>query len=366
MNFLNCPPTVYVIGNEYEITLVLKSFGKVEIRVGDKSFFEEHSGALPTERTYARIRVPMIDLDVAQGYSVIFNKTNERRAYWSTLLEKEEQSFKFKPLKKREEINIYHIADVHQKFDIAKETARFFENRVDLFVFNGDLGEVETEDDYFAVCKFVGEISKGEVPVIFARGNHDARGRLAEKYCDYFPANGKKTYYTAKLSNLSILVLDLGEDKADDATVYGGYNDFHAFRESETEFLLELKEKNEKFDFAIAHIAPAHTTEKVGSEFDIEGKTYTKWNALLSEMGIKFMLSAHMHKAYILKKNSNISIRPHDFPIIVGSAHEENDIVGAALTLSPSTLSCAFTDCSLSVRESYEINFENGNIVKAK
>ncbi|MBE5753262.1 MAG: metallophosphoesterase, partial [Clostridiales bacterium] len=246
MSFLRCTPSVFVIGREYEILVNLQSFGLCFVKVGENIYHETCSGVLPSERLVAKIRVPQKALDEAKEYMVVFRETNERKSYFSTFKALQEQKFAFKPLEKKENIHIYHIADVHYRFEEAKKMASYFGDDTDLFVVNGDIGEVETEENFLEVCAFVGEISKGEIPVIFVRGNHDTRGRLAELYSKYFPVEKQKTYFSFELGCLNGVVLDCGEDKPDsneeyDATPetpqeYRGTNRFHSYRQQQLKF----------------------------------------------------------------------------------------------------------------------------------
>ena len=365
MEFLKFAPSVYVIGDEYEICVAVKEFGLVTVKIGDEIFYEENSGVLPTERLYARIRIPQERLDSAGAYSIVFRKTIERKSYWSTLGDEETASYSFKAPRKDGKFNIYHISDVHYKFESAKRVASYFGDEIDLYIFNGDIGEVQTDEDYLAVCGLVGAVSGGEIPVIFVRGNHDTRGYLPEKYPDYFPTVGKSTYFTAKVGGLKIICLDLGEDKPDEHVVYGGFNNFHAFRLRETEFLKKLLASGEKFDMAVCHIAPAvNNAVSDGSEFNIEGELYEEWNSILAELGIKVMLSGHMHKALVFEKNDKRSMRKHDFPIIVGSVMDDDYRQGAALTFSGELLNLKFTDAEHAVKEEYEIHLPDGRVTK--
>ena len=67
-SFLYCKPSVFVIGNEYEILVNLNAFGLCFIKVGDTVYYEENSGVLPSERTIVKIRVPQSELDKAKSY----------------------------------------------------------------------------------------------------------------------------------------------------------------------------------------------------------------------------------------------------------------------------------------------------------
>ena len=366
MSFLRFDPAVYVIGEEYEICVAVREFGLVTVKINDEIFYEDNSGVLPTEKLYARIRIPQAVLNKAGAYTVVYRKTVERKSYWSTLGEEQSANYSFKAPKEGKNLNIYHISDVHYCFDSAKKVASYFGEAVDLYIFNGDIGEVQTDEDYLAVCQLVGEIAGGCIPVLFVRGNHDTRGYLPEKYTDYFPAEGKNTYFTAMFGDLKILCLDLGEDKPDEHIVYGGYNNFHAFRLRQTAFLKNLLSMGKKFDIAVCHIAPAvNNAVSDGAEFDIEGELYEEWNSILYKLGVKVMLSGHMHKALVFEKNDKRSMRHHDFPIIVGSVMNEGDYrQGAAIELADDDMSVKFTDADHTVKEEYLIHLPSGNIKK--
>lgn len=355
MSFLKFSPTVFVIGEEYEIAVTTEATGIIWLTVGGEDFYPENSGVLSTEKSFAKIRLPQNKLDTARAYTVNFRESLNRKAYFSMLAEREEESFGFKPLEKADGINIYHIADVHYSFGEAKKIARFFGRETDLFILNGDIGEVETVNNYMAVLRFVGDISCGRVPVLFVRGNHDTRGRLAELYTEYFPANGSNTYFTFRLGPLSGIALDCGEDKPDAHKEYNGVNIFEGYRKRELEFLRSL---SGKYDFAVCHIPPAMAAEEEGSQFDIEREVYSEWNKELSRLGVKFMLSGHFHKTFILEKNDSRSLLPHDYTVIVGAANDdEGTLLGAALTLYKDSVEVRFTDSEEKITEEALVRF---------
>lgn len=364
MVFLACLPSVFVIGKQYEILLYGNENGIFSIKIGDAVYYEENSGALSSEKRFVKIRVPQNVLDLARSYTVRFKKSINRKAYFSELGEEQSADFSFKPLTKTDSVNIYHVADVHYRFESGVRAASYFGDDLDLLVVNGDIGEVESEKNYFEVCKFVGDIAKGSLPVVFVRGNHDTRGRLAEKFTDYFPANGKNTYFEFDVGNLHGIALDCGEDKLDTHASYNGVNDFAAFRQRETEFLRSLTKKD-GVTFAVSHICPSQTTPNGDVRYDIERDTYTAWNTELERLGIKFMLCGHIHKAYILEKNDSRCILNNEYPVIVGSAETpEKVVIGTALTLSGDMLTVRFTDDKHIVLEQRELDLISGKCVK--
>ena len=363
--FLRCNPTVTVIGEDYEILLNSKENGILAVEVSGQIYREENSGVLFSEKNYAKIRVPQAALDKAKGYTVVFKKSIKRVAYFSKLEEEQVTSFKFKPIKKRGEINAYHLADIHGCFDLAKDAASYFGDRLDLLMLNGDYCEFSKDDDYFRFLNFVGEITEGKIPVILTRGNHDCRGTAAEKYTDRLTSRGKDTYYTFKAGWLKGLALDFGEDKPDEHDEYGGVNDFCYFRKRELEFLKSLKPGKRNFLFAIGHTSPGYNTSHKGDpEFDIEHELFTECNKELQRLGIKFYIMGHFHRSAFLEKNDPRSNRTHSYPIIVGSecVRPTGDYSGAALTFNGDRLTVRITGTKKDVKKACTIDLNTGEI----
>lgn len=367
MSFLRYNPSVCVIGNEYEIIVNAKENGLLSVRVAGETFEEDNTGCLYSEKSIAKIRVPQSALDQAKSYEVLYRKAIDRKAYFSEFGDEETATFAFKPLEKTEKIHAYHIADVHYNFDIALKTATFFGDELDLLIVNGDIGEVETEENYFEVAKFVGDVAKGELPVLFIRGNHDTRGKLAEKYADYFPTNGKATYFTFEVGCLAGVAFDCGEDKedthlhTDGRPVYNGCNNFKKFRIKETEWLKKVMLPTDKIPFVVGHIPPVHTTSHHGDVFDIERDLYAEWDNQFDRLGAKFMLCGHMHRAYVLLEDDARNTLPHTYPVIVGSAcyfgQQPMELWGTALTIDKDGALVQFTDQDQRVREEYAIKY---------
>lgn len=359
MGFLYCDPCVFVIGKEYEILILVNKNGIISICIDGKKYYEDNTGVLSSEKNFAKIRVPQSELDNAKAYTVGYRMTINRKGYFSEFGDEQTKTYSFKPLLKTDDINLYHIADVHYRFELAKKTSTYFGNDLDALLVNGDIGEVETEENYREVGKFVGDLTRGGLPTVFVRGNHDTRGHLAELYTEYFPAEGKKTYFTFELGPLHGVAFDCGEDKDDSHAEYGGVNAFAPFRQRETDFFKNL-ERSDKLTFAIGHIPLPRPNE--GEAFMIEDDTYRVWNTELERINIAFMICGHLHRAFLLKKNDRRCLRPHDYPIIVGAERQKEDLWGTAMTISGNTLTVKFTDCEHKVRENHTITLTTGEI----
>ncbi len=366
MSFLLCAPSVFVIGKTYEILLNAKENGILHVEIAGEQYFEENAGVLATERAYARVRVPQAALDKAKKYTVVFRKTICHNAYFSEMGEKETEIFSFKPIDKEEDIHIYHLADVHSAFDLAKEAASYFEEKTDLFIMNGDIAEVEKHEDFLFVAKWLAEVARGEIPIVFVRGNHDTRGRLSHFYTEFFPCNGKDTFFTFTVGPIFGVALDLGEDKPDDyhydatydfKSAYCGINRFSPFRERELIWLRAIEKSNQPYRIAVSHICPMQTSQCAGSDFDIEREIYGGFSKELSRLDMQLMLCGHIHKAYVMHPNDGQSLLPHSFPIVIGSSvsYEKNRAIslgGLAMTLTRGNARVQFTN------EKKEITFD--------
>lgn len=363
--FLSCTPTVFVIGTEYEIVLHLNTFGICFLKIGDALYYEDNAGVLPSERRVLKIRVPQDALDAAKEYEVIFRETNERKRYWSEFFPPVSQKFTFKPLAKKDDIRLYYLSDVHNCFEEAKAASTYFGEETDLFLFNGDMSEPMAEQNYLRVLRFMGEVTGGEIPAVMARGNHDTRGRLAERFPDYFPANGKKTYYTFEVGPICGIVLDFGEDKLDvcpeydsskDTPVeYLGINRFHAYRAQELEFLKTVQSQKDQFTLILTHVCPAMVTKGIGGEFDIDRPIYAAVSAELDRIAPDLMLCGHYHVPFLLSPEDTQNINPHAYPIVMGATQSKENFSGSAVHLKGKTVEIAFTDTAHNVLEKFTL-----------
>lgn len=359
MSFLACVPSVFVIGEEYEILVNAKENGILYLEIGGEEFFEENAGVLATERAYAKIRVPQAVLDGAESYTVVYRETIDHKAYFSEMGEAQRENFSFRPIKKTDGVRIFYLSDVHSRFEQAEKAAAPYADETDLFIMNGDVAEVEKEEDFLQVSIFLGRVAKGAVPIVFVRGNHDTRGKLSHFYTDYFPCNGKDTFFTFSVGPIEGIALDCGEDKPDDyfygeeydcKSAYSGINRFAPFRRRELAWLKERSPLTHPYRLAVSHICPMQTTKRVGCEFDIERDVYAAFSEELSRLGVQAMLCGHIHKAYTMLPGDGQSLLPHAFPIVVGAflrgkmENGEALVGGTAILLENGKMQVRFTD----------------------
>ncbi|MDR2382640.1 MAG: metallophosphoesterase, partial [Prevotellaceae bacterium] len=194
--------------------------------------------------------------------------------------------------------------------------------KTDLMIFNGDMVDDITDEQQF-LSAFMDESVKlfaAEVPVFYARGNHETRGLFSQYFSDYFPTNNGKLYYTFRHGPVYFVVLDSGEDKPDSDIEYYGLAQFDAYRSEEQKWLeKELQSesfRNAPYKVVIMHIPPA------GSNWHGALDVQKKFLPLLNKAGITVMLCGDTHRYLYFEPKAEL----HDFPILVNAADTSLEI----------------------------------------
>jgi predicted phosphodiesterase len=216
----------------------------------------------------------------------------------------------------RTEIAFTVVNDIHGRMDDLRALTR---NAVygseDLVIFNGDMvSEMEDETVFFA--GFMDEAVKlfaSEVPVFYARGNHETRGKFNVRFSSYFPTNnGDKLYYSFRQGPVHFIVLDAGEDKPDSDIEYSGLSQFDAYRSEQGEWLKrELQSESFRtagYRLVIVHIPP------VDSDWHGAVEVREKFLPALNSAGITAMFCGHTHRYNYLEPGSL-----HDFPVLINA-----------------------------------------------
>ncbi len=357
-------PAVYAVADRYIVTVPVTHESVMWVKVGERCFYDDSNGILRSASMTHKMELPQKYLDEAREYTVCWRIVNERKPYFADLGDVEECTFSFRPVT-GPDIRIYHIADAHNRYTGPIAAGTYFGDKLDVLVLNGDIpnhsGDIK---NFTAIHMIAGEITHGELPVIFSRGNHDTRGIFAEALPNYTPTDNGKSYFTVHLGPVWALVLDCAEDKPDTNAEYGHTICCHDFRLRETEFLRELADEGEKefnapgveHRLVIAH-CPFSWTDK--PPFDIEQELYTEWCEILREkIHPELMLCGHVHKCYITLPGEERDHKGQPCPVVCASRIDKEDkefFVGGAITLSDSSMLVEFTDNKKTVLESREL-----------
>ena len=107
-------PAVFAIEDNYCIIFntLVNGIGWVEVN-GEK-FITDYNGALASDKTVHKAKVPMRLVDEAGCYEVVFFPVYDHRAVFSATGGEQRKTYRFKkPDTSKQNFNIYHIADTH-------------------------------------------------------------------------------------------------------------------------------------------------------------------------------------------------------------------------------------------------------------
>lgn len=326
VNGLKCHPTVCAVNNDYQIMILPETDMLISVKVGDNIYYNHNNGIRVSSACVQRVIVPSKELDKHKKYSVLCRKMLERKPYRSVTEDEYELEYNFRPLEKTENINIYHLADVHGAEKEAIGAAKFLNIDYDLLVLNGDLSShSDSVDAVTIVYRLASDITKGEIPCVVSRGNHDLRGKYAENLHEFMPGDNGKSYYTFKIGCIWGILVDTGEDKPDDNIEYGNTICCSNFRVEQEKMIKqvianaekEYEQEDVKYKIVVSHVPFPFKFEP---PFDIEEEMYTKWCRLLED-NIKpdLMLCGHLHKTFVSEKGSEHDAYGQPCTIVLGS-----------------------------------------------
>ena len=252
-------------------------------------------------------RVYSRQIDVFEPYNITYNDTIISETYSFTTISPSHETTRFAVFN-----------DVHNNSTKMADYLRHMDvNNQDLWFFNGDMvdyiqnnnqiftGFLDTAVYWFAKTK----------PFIYVRGNHEARGKFARQFKDFFDFKDNKFYSSFDLGPVHFIILDCGEDKPDDNQEYYQLADYDNYRKEQLEWLKnEITTdnfRNASFRIVLCHI-PIYQRERMGYGMQFLVDNY---GPVLGKAGIDLMLSGHTHRyAYLESNNSGFG-----YPVVINS-----------------------------------------------
>ena len=340
-------PVVYCMGDEYRIFFYTRFPSFAKIRVGGTEFDDCRCGIMRSAKGMRGITVPKSLLDECGEYTVCLDVITARVAYGTKTVKTVEKSYAFRPVKSGAPVRAFMTGDAHGNAQRSVKAAKTF-GGFDFLIVNGDMSDKCEKTNSFEVAHNVAaELTRGEIPVVYARGNHENRGAAAELIYDYIPLRNGLTYYTFRLGSIWGLVLDCGEDKGDEHSEYGGSVRFHKFRKEQTAYMRELIDDAQNAFAApgvehrvvVSHIPFIRDMNKT---FTIENETYAEWAKLMFEIKPDALLSAHMHTYEIMRPGSPHARFPAPCPTVVGTECRDGYLGATGLTFDKKGITVDF------------------------
>lgn len=356
---LKTSPAVFAVEDTYQIMVAVSKESLFSVKIGDKEYFDESNGIMRSNCDIHRACVPKAELERAGGYTVCVRPLIERKPYFTQTAPLEEFTFDFYPVPEKN-ARAYHISDAHNRIEQPVRAAKAF-GKIDFLILNGDVidhsGDPSKFDNVYEICC---QLTGGNIPVVFSRGNHDMRGNFAEKFAEYTPNHLGNTYYTFRLGSIWGIVLDCGEDKNDTSSEYGFTVSCHAFRERQTSFLNSVI-KNAKNTYNAQgvnkRVVIAHNpfTHQLQPPFNIETEIFSQWGRLLKE-NVKpdVMVCGHLHCTKIFIPGDETDHLGHPCKIVIGADIKSDRYIGCGYEFGEET-TVTFTDSNGQTLEKHTI-----------
>lgn len=279
--------------------------------------YDENNGRKNGGSIIHTVHVPYNQL-VGNTYKVFSTRVIDELSYGGRLGKTiESESIKFNDAL-GSDVTVLTVSDWHTHTETAKQAIAHL-GEYNAVILLGDsapgLSSVEEMQEY--IVKFAGDVSGGKMPVLFARGNHETRGKQANQLATYLGMD--KFYFTANLGDYSFVVLDSGEDKKDDHIEYGGMVAYEQHRKNMVNWLCNLENTQNKKTVALSH------SDEICIEEDLSKTALDK----LDKLNVSLLVSGHLHE---------VNFKPNEpYPTLIDggiNALGKHTYVASKLTLT--------------------------------
>lgn len=292
-------PVVYAVEDTYQITFTTKAKGEAWVVIDGIEYNDTFAGGRKIESNIHKITVPMSALDLADSYTVYTRAMLFRGPYESLQGPTLSETYSWKGINTEDGLHYYVISDNHLNKKAPAQAAGYWDEKLDFLISLGDtVNWMESEKELTQLLYLASDITGGEIPVLYTRGNHEAYGAKFADYHNYVGAKDDKFYYTFRMKNIWGIVLDLGVDHEDDFAEYAGTAKYDTYRKEQTLFLDEVIKNAENeylaegVDYRIGLCHIPLTFSKVGNPL-ISYKN--EWITRLNQMQLSVMYSGHLH-----------------------------------------------------------------------
>ena len=230
------------------------------------------------------------------GYEVVATRVVKLKAYWPDKgLDARSGPHRFTTFDRRSpSVSFSLITDTHEETERIRRLNQVIDwEGTEFLVHLGDAFDwIDSEEQLFRA--WLGPTLAGlgaDKPLLFVRGNHEMRGPFARRLRDYVPTPEGRFYYARDAGPVHLIVLDTGEDKADDTNVYAELNRTIPYREDELAWLEahvanEARVSEAPFRVILMH-QPGWGWLRDGSG---------PWVETANEAGIDLVIAGHRHR----------------------------------------------------------------------
>ena len=290
-------PVVYAVEDTYQIVFSTNHSATAWVEFDGEKYYDLFAGSMKSADTVHKITVPQEKLDEAKGYSIHAQKMIYRGPFGGFKGAEISKSNDFRPVNSSDGLVYYTVTDAHHARKGAVDAALSVENLDFLIILGDSVGMVEYEKDVQVSNLIAHDVTKGEIPVVYARGNHEIKGEYAEQLHKYVGSKNESFYYWFVLSDVFGITLDLGEDHNDGWWEYYGTDKFTLYHNEQTRFLEELVSTKPYESYSYTLVACHIPIQFVNSRKDhVEVKAI--WTELLNQINPDLAVYGHQHDLY--------------------------------------------------------------------
>ena len=290
-------PVVYAVEDTYQIVFSTNHPATAWVEIDGEAYYDLYAGSMKSQDTVHKIVVPQEKLDAAKAYSIHAEKMIYRGPFGGFKGRQISKEYNFRPVNTEDGLVYYTMTDVHHAHKGAVDAALSVENLDFLVILGDSVGMVEYEKDAQFSNLLAHDVTGGEIPVVYARGNHEIKGAYAETLYKYVGSKNESFYYWFTLSDVFGIALDLGEDHDAGWWEYYGTDQFALYHQEQTQFLQQLAEEKPYKDYRYTLVACHIPIQFVNSRKDhVEVKA--TWTELLNEIAPDLAVYGHQHDLY--------------------------------------------------------------------
>lgn len=311
------------------------------------------NGLLGTDGTLQKITLSDLTPGTQYNYRVSSKKITTFKAYdiqYGETLSSEVFSFRTPGLD-QDKASFLVFNDIHQNIGVLKKLIDLVDEKpYDMALFNGDLmNYIDDEESLLkGVIRPFSEVFSGTTPYVYVRGNHDVRGRYARHLDEYIASPNGEYYYAFSYGPVRFLVMDLGEDKPDDSSVFAGLVDFTGYREAQRDWLAQ-EIQSEAFQKASFRILMSHIPITENHYAGIQSRHV--WGDLLKEADIDLHLAGHTHEYASFRETAD----PLYCPVMIGGAPNRKNGTVIRLDATGETLHVVMTRADGEVLDDWKL-----------
>ena len=318
INAIEKTPVVYAVEDTYQITFTTKAKGEAWIVIDGVEYNDTYAGYRKSEETIHKISVPAKALDQADSYTVYTRAMYLRGPYCALQGSTISKTYHWRGVDTSDGIQYYAFSDNHLTTATVADAANYWGKNLDFLISLGDsVNWIDSESELKLLLHLASDITKGETPVIYARGNHETKGVMADQYHNYVGSKNENFYFTFRLKNIWGIVLDVGEDHEDTHWEFSDMARFDAYRAEQLDFLDEIianadTEYNAKgvdYRIGLSHIPL--TFVKKGDP--LQDQKFA-WVEQLNQMNLDILFSGHRHELMFADANqdagTNLTVTP--------------------------------------------------------